>query len=62
MSLHAPKGVVVIISLVLFLIAWIGPFTPIPIIREHPSFLITLAYTVLVLGCLHVGDLLPDEQ
>jgi hypothetical protein len=52
MSLHAPKPLVFIISLILLVIAWIGPFTPIPFIDAHPSFLITLGYIVLALGCL----------
>jgi hypothetical protein len=51
MSLQAPKAVVFIISLILFIIAWIGPLTPIPLIDAHPSFLITAAYIVLALGC-----------
>jgi hypothetical protein len=47
MSLQAPKAVVFIISLILFIIAWIGPLTPIPLIDAHPS----AAYIVLALGC-----------
>ena len=71
MSLHAPKLLVFIVSLILFVIAWIGVFTPIPVIDEHPSILITIAYIVLALGCLvraELGELaahndfLPDTQ
>jgi hypothetical protein len=54
MSLRAPKWLVFIISLILFAIAWIGPFTPIPFIDAHPSLLLTLAYIVLALGCLSI--------
>ena len=52
MSLHAPKPVVFIISVILFVLAWIGIVTPIPFIDAHPSFLLTIAYIVLALGCL----------
>jgi hypothetical protein len=52
MSLHAPKWWVFIISLILFVLAWIGILTSIPFIDAHPSFLLTLAYIVLALGCL----------
>jgi hypothetical protein len=51
MSLHAPKAAVFIISLILFVIAWIGYFAAIPYIGDHPSFLLTLAYAVVALGC-----------
>jgi hypothetical protein len=52
MSLHTPKSLVFVISLILVVVAWIGPLTPIPFIDAHPSFLVTLAYIVLALGCL----------
>jgi hypothetical protein len=51
MSLHAPNPVVFIISLILFGLAWIGVVSPIPFINAHPSFLATIAYIVLALGC-----------
>jgi hypothetical protein len=51
MSLHTPKAAVFIISLILFVIAWIGYFAAIPYIGDHPSFLITLAYVVVAIGC-----------
>jgi len=50
--LHAPKPVVLITSLILSVLAWIGIVTPIPFINAHPSFLVTIAYIVLALGCL----------
>ena len=57
MSLHPPKLLVFIVSLILFVIAWIGVFTPIPVIDEHPSILVTIAYIVLTLGCLVRAEL-----
>jgi hypothetical protein len=50
-TLKAPKQVVVLVSLILAVIAWISVFAGIPYIGEHPSFLLTLAYVVLALGC-----------
>jgi hypothetical protein len=47
----APKQVVFLVSLILAVIAWISVFAGIPYIGEHPSFLLTLAYVVLALGC-----------
>jgi hypothetical protein len=61
MSLHAPNVAVFVISLILFVIAWISAFASIQfksghpsfirLIGEHPSILITLAYVVLAVGC-----------
>jgi uncharacterized membrane protein YGL010W len=52
MSLHAPSQAIFIVSLVLFVIAWIGYFVGIPFIGNHPSLVIAVAYLVLALGCL----------
>jgi hypothetical protein len=52
MTLHEPSQAIFIVSLVLFVIAWIGYFAGIPFIGNHPSLLTAAAYLVLALGCL----------
>jgi uncharacterized membrane protein YGL010W len=51
MTLHEPSQAIFIVSLVLFVIAWIGYFAGIPFIGNHPSLLTAAAYLVLALGC-----------
>jgi hypothetical protein len=50
--MRAPNVIVFVISLILFVIAWVGYLAAIPYISNHPSYLVTLAYIVLALGCL----------
>ena len=57
MSLHAPKPFVFIVSLILFVIGWIGAVIHVPLIDEHPLILVTVAYIVLALGCLVRAEL-----
>jgi hypothetical protein len=50
--LKTPRQVVVFVSLILALVAWLSVFAGVPYIGGHPSILLTLAYIVLALGCV----------
>ena len=50
-TLKAPKQVLFLVSLIVAVVVWIGSFTHIAYIGEHPSILMTLAYVVLAVGC-----------
>jgi hypothetical protein len=49
-TLKAPNRVLILVSLILAIVTWIGSFTHIAYIGVHPSILLTLAYVILVLG------------
>jgi hypothetical protein len=51
-TLKAPNRVLILVSLILAIVTWIGSFTHIAYIGVHPSILLTLAYVLLALGCL----------
>jgi len=50
-TLQAPKQIVLIVSLLIAIAAWLTAFFGFPYLGQQPSMLLTLANIILAVGC-----------